>query len=44
MEIADLFETESKPTVYGFVKIGEEVIEVASVSDLEKATKKAKAL
>lgn len=44
VEIADLFETESKPTVYGFVKIGEEVIEVASVSDLEKATKKAKAL
>lgn len=44
VEVAELFESENKPSIYGFVKIGEEVIEVASVSDLEKVTNKAKAL
>ena len=44
VEVADLFETESKPTVEGFVKVGNEVMEIRSIADLERATEKAKSL
>ena len=44
VEVADLFETENKPTICGFVKIGNEVEEIHSVADLERVTEKAKSL
>ena len=44
VEVADLFETESRPTISGFVKVGNDVMEISSVADLEKATEKAKSL
>lgn len=44
VEVADLFETESRPTISGFVKVGNDVMEISSVADLEKATEKAKGL
>lgn len=44
VEVADLFEKEDKPTISGFVKVGNDVMEISSVADLEKATEKAKSL
>ena len=44
VEVADLFEKEDKPTISGFVKVGNNVMEISSVADLEKATEKAKSL
>ena len=44
VEVADLFETENRPTISGFVKVGNDVMEISSVADLEKATEKAKSL
>ena len=44
VEVAELFESENKPAIYGFVKIGSEVEEIYSVADLERALEKAKGL
>ena len=44
VEVADLFEREDRPTISGFVKLGTEVVEVSSISDLEKVLDKAKGL
>lgn len=44
VEVTDLIETENKPIVSGFVKLGTEVVEVSSVADLERALEKAKEL
>ena len=44
VEVTDLIETENKPDVSGFVKVNEEVLEITSVADLEKALNKAKEL
>lgn len=44
VEVADLFEREDRPSIGGFVKIGTEVVEVSSISDLERALEKAKGL
>ena len=44
VDVTDLIETENKPIVSGFVKIGTEVVEVSSVADLEQALSKAKGL
>ena len=43
VEVADLFEREEK-SIYGFVKIGGEVLELSSFDDIEKALIKAKEL
>ena len=43
VEVANLFEWEEK-AIYGFVKIGGEVIELSSFDDIEKALIKAKEL
>ncbi len=42
VEVSDLFEKENKSAVSGFVKIGGEVLEISSTSDLETALAKAK--
>ena len=42
VEIADLFEKENKPSIYGFVKVGSEVLEITTIGDLEQAIVKAK--
>ena len=44
VEVADLFETESRPTISGFVKVGNDVMETSSVADLERVLEKAKSL
>ena len=44
VEVADLFETESRPTISGFVKVGNDVMEISSVADLERVLEKAKSL
>lgn len=44
VEVADLFEREDRPTINGYVKVGTEVVEVSSISDLEKVLEKAKGL
>ena len=43
VEVADLFEREEK-SIYCFVKIGGEVLELSSFDDIEKALIKAKEL
>ena len=43
VEVADLFEREEE-SIYGFVKIGGEVLELSSFDDIEKALIKAKEL
>ena len=43
VEVADLFEREER-SIYGFVKIGGEVLELSSFDDIEKALIKAKEL
>lgn len=43
VEVADLFEREEK-SIYGFVKIEGEVLELSSFDDIEKALIKAKEL
>ena len=43
VEVADLFEREEK-SIYGFVKIGGEILELSSFDDIEKALIKAKEL
>lgn len=44
VEVVELFEQTNKPNVSGFVKVGNKVWEINSVSDLEKALSKAKEL
>ena len=44
VEVADLFEKEDKPTICGFVKVGNDVMEISSVADLERVLEKAKSL
>lgn len=44
VSIADLFEKESKPQICGFVKVGNEVLEVSSIADIENVLNKAKEL
>ena len=44
VDFVELFEREDKPTISGFVKVGNDVMEISSVADLEKATEKAKGL
>lgn len=44
VEVADLFEREDRPTINGYVKVGTVVVEVSSISDLEKVLEKAKGL
>ncbi len=44
VEVVELFEQTNKPDVSGFVKVGNKVWEISSVSDLEKALNKAKEL
>ena len=44
VEVADLFEKEDKPTISGFVKVGNDVMEISSVADLERVLEKAKPL
>ena len=44
VEVADLFEREDRPTINGYVKVGIEMVEVSSISDLEKVLEKAKGL
>mgnify|MGYP003557677919 CR=1 FL=1 len=44
VEVSDLFETTNKPSIEGFVKVDNEIIEIHSVSDLERATEKAKSI
>lgn len=40
VEVADLFERENKPSVNGFVKVGNEIIEITSEADLESVLNK----
>ena len=44
VDFVELFEREDRPTICGFVKVGNDVMEISSVADLEKATEKAKGL
>ena len=44
VEVADLFETESRPTISGFVKVGNDVMEISSVADVERVLENAKSL
>ena len=44
VDFVELFEREDRPSIGGFVKIGTEVVEVSSISDLEKVLEKAKSL
>lgn len=44
VDFVELFEREDRPSIGGFVKIGTEVVEVSSISDLEKVLEKAKGL
>ena len=44
VEVADLFEKENKTSIYGFVKVGSEVLEITTIGDLEQAIAKAKVL
>ena len=42
VEVAELFESESRPIICGFVKVGSDVLEISSVEDLKRALEKAK--
>ena len=42
VEVAELFESESRPIICGFVKVGSDMLEISSVADLERALEKAK--
>ena len=44
VEVTDLIESESKPTICGFVKVNGEVLEITSVTDLESLLEKMKDL
>ena len=44
VDFVELFEREDRPTINGYVKVGIEVVEVSSISDLEKVLEKAKGL
>ena len=44
VEVVELFEQTNKPDVSGFVKVGNKVLEIDSISDLEKALAKAREL
>ena len=42
VEVAELFESESRPIICGFVKVGSDMLEISSVADLERALEKVK--
>ena len=42
VEVAELFESESRPIICGFVKVGSDMLEISSVADLERVLEKAK--
>ena len=44
VEVVELFEQTNKPAISGFVKVGNKVLEIDSISDLEKALAKARGL
>lgn len=44
VDFVELFEREDKPSINGYVKIGNDMLEISSVVDLEQALNKAKEL